>query len=84
MQKDLRSFIELLRMEDELIEISARVDPYLEIAEIHRRVIEGQGKALLFTSVDGSSFPVITNMFGTIKRIELAFGKSSQEFVAVG
>lgn len=81
MHKDLRSFIELLRREDELIEISAQVDPYLEIAEIHRRVIEAQGKALLFTNVKGSTFPVITNMFGTIKRIELAFGKKPQEFV---
>ncbi|HMS09338.1 MAG TPA: UbiD family decarboxylase, partial [Pyrinomonadaceae bacterium] len=81
MHKDLRSFIALLKSENELIEIAAQVDPYLEIAEIHRRVIEEQGKALLFTNVKGSPFPVITNMFGTIKRIELAFGKKPQDFV---
>lgn len=81
MHKDLRSFIELLKRENELCEISAQVDPYLEMAEIHRRVIEAQGKSLLFTNVKGSTFPVITNMFGTIKRIELAFGKKPQDFV---
>jgi len=81
MHKNLRSFIETLRKENDLIEIEATVDPYLEIAEIHRRVIENQGKALLFNNVKNSKFPVITNLFGTIKRIELAFTKRPQEFV---
>ena len=81
MHKNLRFFIEKLRREDELLEIDAEVDPYLEIAEIHRRVIENQGRALFFKNVKGSSFPVVTNLFGTIKRIELAFGKEPQNFV---
>lgn len=81
MHTNLRSFIKTLKREDEIVEINAKVDPYLEIAEIHRRVIDEQGKALLFTNVKGSSFPVVTNMFGTVKRIELAFGKRPQDFV---
>lgn len=81
MHKNLRSFIELLRREDELLEIDAVVDPYLEIAEIHRRVIDAQGKALLFKNVKGSSFPVVTNLFGTARRIDLAFGKKPQDLV---
>lgn len=81
MHSNLRSFLDQLRRENDLIEIEAEVDPYLEIAEIHRRVIENQGKALLFKNVKGSTFPVVTNLFGTIKRIELAFTKRPQEFV---
>ncbi len=81
MHKNLRSFIKTLQKENDLIEIEAEVDPYLEIAEIHRRVIEEQGKALLFTNIKGSDFPVVTNLFGTAKRIDLAFGKKPQEFV---
>ena len=81
MHKNLRSFIDSLRRENELIEISAEVDAYLEIAEIHRRVIDEQGKALLFTNVKGSAFPVVTNLFGTRKRIDLAFGGKPLEFV---
>ncbi len=81
MHKNLRSFIEQLRREDEIVEIEAEVDPYLEIAEIHRRVIDAQGKALLFKNVKNSIFPVVTNLFGTNKRIELAFTKRPQEFV---
>lgn len=81
MHKNLRSFIDVLKKEDDLIEIETEVDPYLEIAEIHRRVIEAQGKALLFKRVKNSSYPVVTNLFGTNKRIELAFGKKPQELV---
>lgn len=78
---DLRSFIELLRKEKQLLVIDEKVDPHLEIAEIHRRVIEQQGPALLFTNVKGSNFPVVTNLFGTAGRLELAFGKRPQNFV---
>ncbi len=81
MHRNLRSFISKLRQENELVEIDALVDPYLELAEIHRRVIESGGKALLFKNVKGSSFPVVTNMFGTAKRIDLAFGRKPQELV---
>lgn len=81
MHKNLRSFIETLKHENEIVFIDAAVDPYLEIAEIHRRVIDEQGKALFFRNVKNSIFPVVTNLFGTIKRIELAFGKRPQEFV---
>lgn len=78
---DLRCFLDLLRREDDLIIIDEEVDPHLEIAEIHRRVIAKQGPALLFTKVKNSQFPVTTNLFGTAKRLELAFGKRPQQFV---
>jgi 4-hydroxybenzoate decarboxylase subunit C len=81
MHRNLRSLIGALRKEGAIIQVSAEVDPYLEIAEIHRRVIAEQGKALLFTNVKGSRFPVITNLFGTVRRIELAFGKRPLQFV---
>jgi UbiD family decarboxylase len=81
MHKSLRSFLDTLRRENELIEITAEVDPYLEVAEIHRRVIEEHGKALFFANVKGSRFPVVTNLFGSNRRIELAFGSRPLNFV---
>jgi UbiD family decarboxylase len=78
---DLRCFLDLLRKEDNLLVIDEEVDPHLEIAEIHRRVIANQGPALLFTKVKNSQFPVTTNLFGTAKRLELAFGNRPQQFV---
>src|ERR671937_2232956 len=81
MHRNLRSFLELLRRERELVEVGAEVDPYLELAEVHRRVIARGGPALLFKRVKGSAFPVVTNLFGTARRIELAFGPKPERLV---
>lgn len=80
--KDLPDFIALLRKESELLEVDVEVDPYLEIAEIHRRVISMGGPALLFKNVRNSRFPVVTNLFGSSRRLELAFGRRPLEYVA--
>jgi len=79
---DLRRLIELLRREGELVEIDAEVDPYLEAAEVHRRVIAAGGPALLFRRMKGSPFPAVTNLFGTARRVELAFGRRPRDLVA--
>src|SRR5215471_13020325 len=81
MHRNLRSFLDLLRRENDLTTIETEVDPYLELAEIHRRVIAAGGPALLFRRVKGSAFPVVTNLFGTTKRIELAFGPKPEQFI---
>jgi len=78
---DLRSYIDLLKEDGDLLVIDKEVDPYLEIAEIHRRVIAKNGPALLFANVKNSQFPVVTNLFGTSNRLELAFGGKPQKFV---
>lgn len=84
--RSLRDFLDLLYESGDLREITAPVDPYLEVAEVHRRVIAAGGPALLFANVLGSLYPVVTNLFGTARRIELAFGRRPVEFVrrAVG
>ncbi|GIP31169.1 UbiD family decarboxylase [Paenibacillus sp. J2TS4] len=79
--ENLREYLQALRRENELVEISAPVDPNLELAEIHRRVISEEGPALLFTNVKGSSFPVVTNLFGTIRRVDLAFGPKPEQLM---
>jgi UbiD family decarboxylase len=81
MHASLRTFLDRLTRENEIITIKAEVDPYLELAEIHRRVISEGGPALLFTRVKGSRYPVVTNMFGTERRIDLAFGPKPEAFV---
>lgn len=79
--KNIQSFVELLKAKGQLIEIKEKVSPYLEIAEIHRRVIAKQGPALLFSNVENSTVPVVTNLFGTQERVNLAFGNQPKEFV---
>jgi UbiD family decarboxylase len=72
---DLRAFLDRLRRDGDLVEITAAVDPNQEAAEIHRRVIAAGGPALLFSNVSGADFPLVTNLFGTPRRAELAFGE---------
>ena len=81
MFSDLRAFLDQLRRDRDLVEISAPVDPVLEAAEIHRRVIAAGGPALLFTNIKGAAFPLVTNLFGTSRRAELAFGKRPLDFI---
>jgi UbiD family decarboxylase len=78
---DLRAFLEQLRAERDLAVVEAPVDARLEAAEIHRRVISAGGPALLFTRVAGSELPLATNLFGTARRAELAFGTRPLAFV---
>jgi UbiD family decarboxylase len=81
MHRNLRSLLELLRRENDLVTVEAEVDPCLELAEVHRRVIGRGGPALLFRNVKGSRYPVVTNLFGTERRIGLAFGPKPEALV---
>src|SRR5918999_5960309 len=81
MHPNLRSFLDLLERENDLVHIETEVDADLELAEVHRRVIERGGPALLFKKVRGSRYPVVTNLFGTAERIERAFGPKPEALV---
>lgn len=72
--RNTSQFVKLLQNEKELFVFSEPVDPHLELAEIQRRVVARKGPALLFSNVKGTSFPVATNLYGSEKRIHLAFG----------
>ena len=71
---DLRAFLDRLRRDGDLVEVDALVDPDLEAPEIHRRVIAAGGPALLFRNLVRADFPLVTNLFGTARRAQLAFG----------
>ena len=79
---DLRSWIDLLKREGELVEVDTEVDPYLEVTEIVDRVVKSGGPALLFRNVKGSERPLLINQFGTERRTCLAFGEPSLDDVA--
>lgn len=81
MVRDLRALLRLLRDRGDVVTVEAEVDPDLELAEIHRRVIAAGGPALFFPHVKGHDVPVVTNLFGTKARTELAFGERPKHFV---
>jgi UbiD family decarboxylase len=78
---DLRAFLDRLRRDGDLVTVEAPVDPHLEVAEIHRRVVAAGGPTLLFTRVARSDFRLVTNLFGTARRAELAFGERPMRLV---
>jgi 4-hydroxy-3-polyprenylbenzoate decarboxylase len=73
--KDLRDFIGQLEAMGELRRIGAEVDPALEMTEIGDRTLRAGGPALLFENPKGHAMPVLTNLFGTVKRVALGMGE---------
>ena len=78
---DLRAFLDTLRRSDDVVTVEAEVDPHLEAAEIHRRVVAAGGPALLFNNVARSDFRLVTNLMGTARRAELAFGERPVQLI---
>jgi 4-hydroxy-3-polyprenylbenzoate decarboxylase len=78
----LGAFVKALRSAGELLEIDAQVDARLEIAEITNRVVKAGGPALLFRNVRNSAYPVLTNQFGSERRMAMAFGATTLNEVA--
>ncbi len=80
--RDLRAFLTRLEKEGELKRISAEVDPVLEITEITDRVTKAGGPALLFERPKGSSVPLVINLLGTQRRVNLALDAGDIDEVA--
>lgn len=72
---DLQTFLGHLERQEELRRVRVEVDSALEITEIATRVVREEGPALLFERVQGSSYPLAINIFGSRRRIEMALGR---------
>ncbi|RMH34745.1 MAG: 4-hydroxy-3-polyprenylbenzoate decarboxylase, partial [Gammaproteobacteria bacterium] len=73
--RDLRSFLTRLEACGELKRITQPVSPYLEMTEISDRTLKLGGPALLFEQPTGHKMPVLTNLFGTPKRVAMGMGQ---------
>ena len=69
----LRECVDDLERRRELVRIDAEIDPYLEAAEIQRRVYVAGGPALCFARLKGCAFPAVSNLFGTTQRAHYIF-----------
>ena len=74
--KHFQAFLHTLDKAGEVKHIREPVSPHLEISRITDQESKSPkgGKALFFESVKGSVFPVVTNAFGSPRRICLALG----------
>ena len=83
MYKSLADFVNKLEGAGELIRISTPVTSELEIAEITDRMVKtkGGGKALLFEKTD-KGFAVLTNLYGSERRMAMALGVERLEDIS--
>ena len=83
--RDLREFIHGLEAVGELRRVSLPVSPVLEMTALSDKVLRQEGPALLFEKPTGFNTPVLSNLFGTPRRVALGMGADSlQELRDVG
>ncbi|WP_448044879.1 UbiD family decarboxylase [Bradyrhizobium liaoningense] len=87
--RGLSDFLHFIESRGQLRRIRERVSVVHEITEIHRRVIEAHGPALLFeqpVKADGdpSDMPLLTNLFGTMERIAWGMGIAPDRLEELG
>jgi 2,5-furandicarboxylate decarboxylase 1 len=78
--KDLREFLEHLEQEGELIRIGEELNPEYEIAAVLKELDSIQGEAVLVERVKGYPGPVVGNLLGTERRLDMALGVVAGEF----
>ena len=76
---DLHAYVAELERSGQLRRVTAELDARLEVPEIVQRVVREEGPALLFERVRGADFPLVMNLFGSRRRIELALGRHPEE-----
>jgi 4-hydroxy-3-polyprenylbenzoate decarboxylase len=80
----LRDFIALLEQRGRLVRVREPVSPVLEITEIHTRLLAEKGPAVLFENVEGSSMPVLANLFGTVERVAWGMDREPHQLRELG
>ena len=82
--RSLAEFVNRLRAEGELIDVSEAVDPALEVTELADRMMKQPdgGKALLFSRPKRGRFPLLINAFGSRRRLALALGERDVDELA--
>jgi 4-hydroxy-3-polyprenylbenzoate decarboxylase len=76
--RTLRECLRDLEKHGHLIRLKEEVSADLEAAEIHRRVCDNGGPAVLFENVKGCRFPMVSNLFGTLDRAKFIFRDALQ------
>ena len=68
-QYTVKAALDNLRAAGELAEVAREVDPRFELAAVTRAAQRAGDRAVLFRKVRGSRLPVVTNVFGSRRRL---------------
>lgn len=69
---DLRSFLDRLERDRQLLRVQVPIDPHLESTALSLRALREGGPALLMERPAGATHALLGNLFGHRRRIELA------------
>ncbi len=69
---DLRSFLDRLERQQQLLRVRTPVDPHLETTALCHRALREEGPAVLVERPTGANHAFLGNLFGHRRRIELA------------
>ncbi len=79
--RDVRGFLDMLEERGQLVRITERVSPELEITALADRAVKSGGPALLFENVEGAELPLAINLYGTRERMAWALGVETLEAI---
>ena len=81
MSQDLRSYLELVETEDDLVRIAGPVDPRYEVSALVAKLARERRRrpVLLLENVKGSALPVVTNLHASRRRMALAMNTEPRE-----
>lgn len=94
--ESLRDFMRALEKKGDLVRVKQPVSTYLEMTEIHTRLLAIKGPAVLFEHVlhedpifasqgiKKSPYPVLINLFGTVERVAMALGRTPSQLREIG
>ena len=71
---NMRGLIAALEAEDRVLRLSKEVEPRFELAAVTRHIQETSNTPVVFEKVKGTSFPVVSNLFGNYALVAGMFG----------
>jgi len=76
----MRNYMQRLRDRGELLVVDKEIDPFHQLAAVTAAAQKQWGKAILFTNVKGTRFPVLTNIYGSRDRLAELIGIRASDF----
>ncbi len=76
----MRDYLSRLRQRGDLLVVDKEIDPFHELAAVTHHAQKKWAKPILFTNVKGTTFPVVTNVYGTRERLAEVIGIDANDF----
>ena len=76
----MKSYLSKLSKINELLEVKIPVDPLYELAAVTKAAQKKGDEALLFSRINGTDFPVVTNLYGSRRRLCELVGADDENF----